>query len=82
MNKRFQVKIFKSGDGFKYLQNQINNWLDDPMDVTKYLGFELVDIKYQDNNSYASALVIFSFTGIVAKAPAQASNEKGDGTGG
>lgn len=47
------VKIFKSKLGFQVLEDAINKWLD----ANHHL--EIVDIKYNDNNYYASALVIF-----------------------
>lgn len=50
----FQVKIIYSDNGYDELQNKVNDWL-----VNVGYEYEIVDIKYQDNNRQCSALIIF-----------------------
>jgi len=46
--------MFRSNDGFDRLENSLNSWLaDHPM-------LACVDIKYQDNENYCSALVMYA----------------------
>lgn len=76
MAKFNQVMIFHSKEGFQHLENIINMWLN--MDQTRII----VDIKYQDNRHYCSALVHYQLDGGPTKSEQDTPTGRGSGSPG